>query len=238
MGVEVRSHRGPEKPVMEYPVERVEISDLVPHEETIEKELQWFIDSVEDMEHVVWPLLIGNRNHTILDGHHRAAGLKALGYKYVPAILIDYYDDDLIQLDTWYPNLKQPLDVILKKFEDTALHVRKSDDATIDRKKLYLREITAYIGNKNELYEIVGGRETIFQILRDNWLNDATYYDDKEMCLENTDEENTSIIAWSYNKKEILDHVKHGIVHLPKTTRHTLKYRVPEVNYPLEKLKK
>jgi len=237
MGVEVRSHRGPEKDVLKFPVERIEISKLVPHEQTIPHELDWFIKNVKDSEHLVWPLLVGRENFLILDGHHRAAGLKSLDYTYVPAILIDYMDDELIQLDTWYPNIHHQVAVVLEKLQEADLVIEDIDPSEFDRNRLNTRNITAFVGNTTQLYAIRGERERIFSVLKEHWIDDITYYDDPQMCMERTDTEHTAVVAWSYTKEEILQQVKAGMVHLPKTTRHTLKYRVPECNYPLEDLK-
>ncbi len=236
MGIEVRSHRGPPKPDMEFPVVKVRLDDILPHEQTIPDELEWFINSVQEDQSVFWPMLIGSRNHTILDGHHRAAGLKALNYEEAPAILIDYYDDDLIQLDTWYPLVNQPLEVVIEKAREIGLQVKEVPVAEFSRIKLDDRKMTAFIGNQKMMYAISGERELIFKEVRDLWLSGIVYYDDPVMCLENTNEDHTAIIAWSYTKEEIISHVRQGIVHLPKTTRHTLKYNVPKGIFPLSDL--
>jgi len=236
MGVEVRSHKGPKKPDLDFPVIKVRLDDVIPHEQTIPNELDWFINSVQESQTIHWPMLIGAKNHTILDGHHRAAGLKKLNYTEAPAILIDYYDDELIQLDTWYPLLQFPVSKVIGHLREQGLTIKECSVQDFSDDKLRGRATTAYIGNTKELYEITGDRETIFKQVKDFWLKDIVYYDDTEMCLENTDEEHTAIISWSYTKEEIIGHVKNGIIHLPKTTRHTLSYNVPEGVFPLEEL--
>lgn len=238
MGVEVRSHKGPKKPDLDFPVIKVKLDDLIPHEQTIPNELDWFVNSVQESQSIYWPMLIGARNHTILDGHHRAAGLKRLNYLEAPAILIDYYDDELIQLDTWYPLVQFPIAGVIDHLREKGLDVKECKVDDFSDEQLKLRKLTAYIGDGTSLYQISGDRETIFQEVRDYWLEDIVYYDDKEMCMENADQGHTSIIPWSYTKEEILGHVKNGIIHLPKTTRHTLKYNVPEKIFLLSDLER
>ena len=112
MGIEVRSHKRP-KPEKEFEIEMVLLKDLIPHEETIDQELKWFIDAVQESGMVYWPMLIAHGSHLILDGHHRHAGLRALNFVNAPAIMIDYMDDELIQLDTWYPLIQQSVQHVI-----------------------------------------------------------------------------------------------------------------------------
>lgn len=238
MGVEVRSHSGPEKPEKEFPIELVQLSELVPHEQTIENELEWFIEGVQESGIIYWPMLIAEDTKLILDGHHRTAGLMELNYANAPAIVIDYLDDDLVQVDTWYPKVEIPPRQILQYFEDKKLDIKKIEFENINFEKLNERDITAYVGNKQEMYQITGNREEIFEIIRDNWIDQIIYYDNPKMCIESINEKQTAVVSWAYTKREIISHVQEGIVHLPKTTRHTLKYKIPKCNYPLEKLEK
>ena len=49
------------------------------------------------------PLLIDKETGTILDGHHRYEVGKKLKLKFIPAIVIDYLNDDRVGVTTW-PN--------------------------------------------------------------------------------------------------------------------------------------
>jgi hypothetical protein len=83
---------------------------------------------------------------------------------------------------------------------------------------------------------VTGERELLFGIIREHWLDDIVYYDNAAHCVEEAKDSETAIISWAYTKKEILDFVKEGNIHLPKTTRHTIHYKYDNCNYPLEKL--
>jgi len=238
MGVEVRSHKGPEKPLMDFPVVKVKIEELTPHEQTIPTELDWFIESVRDSDVLIWPMIIGDEHYIILDGHHRAEGLRRLNYKEAPAILIDYSDDDLVKLDTWYPLVNFPVDEVIDHLQKLDLDIEEIDPTKFSRAALNDREITAFVGNSTKLYQVIGDRETIFRELRDNWLANITYYDDADMCFEKSNPSHTALVSWAYTKEEIIEQVNNGVVHLPKTTRHTLKYRVPKCNFPLSELER
>ena len=84
-------------------VELVPLEVLRPHEQILPKK----VDQLEKMTHrwnaYTKPLLIDRVTGTILDGHHRFHVAQRLGLLCVPCVLIDYLEDNLIELDVW-PN--------------------------------------------------------------------------------------------------------------------------------------
>lgn len=236
MGVEIRSHKGEDKPFMDMPVTLLNLDDLIPHEQTIDHELDWFVEAVQESGMIHWPMLVDNKTKLILDGHHRTEGLRILSYKKAPAIVIDYMDEAIVQLDTWYPLVEQPLRKVIIQLKMAGLSAEEVDVGSLDMERVTSRKITGYVGNQDQLYEVAGERERIFRRVRDLWLNDIHYYDDPLACFEATKPGTTAIASWSYTKQEILTHVDQGIVHLPKTTRHILSYQVPKCNFQLSEL--
>lgn len=84
-------------------VELVPLEVLRPHEQILPKK----VDQLEKMTHrwnaYTKPLLIDRATGTILDGHHRYQVAQRLELLCVPCVLIDYLEDNLIELDIW-PN--------------------------------------------------------------------------------------------------------------------------------------
>ena len=84
-------------------VELVPLEVLRPHEEILPKK----VDQLEKITHrwnaYTKPLLIDKSTGTILDGHHRFHVAQRLELSCVPCVLINYLEDDLIELDVW-PN--------------------------------------------------------------------------------------------------------------------------------------
>ena len=84
-------------------VELVPLEILRPHEQILPKK----VDQLERITHrwnaYTKPLLLDRATGTILDGHHRYNVAKRIGLLCVPCVLIDYLDDDSIELDLW-PN--------------------------------------------------------------------------------------------------------------------------------------
>ena len=76
---------------------------LRPHELTIRKK----VDELEKMTHrwkaYVLPLIVDRNTGVILDGHHRHQVALRIGLKCLPCVLVDYQEDDSIELDLW-PN--------------------------------------------------------------------------------------------------------------------------------------
>ena len=84
-------------------VELVPLEVLRPHEQVIERK----VDQLERMTHrwnaYTKPLLLDRTTGTILDGHHRYQVAQRIDLQCVPCVLIDYLEDDAIELDLW-PN--------------------------------------------------------------------------------------------------------------------------------------
>ncbi|MFH0962244.1 MAG: ParB N-terminal domain-containing protein [archaeon] len=71
-------------------VRLVPISDLKPHERTIPETLGELVRSISEKGFFGPPVLIDSHSRAILDGHHRAGALRALGCFFAPAILVSY----------------------------------------------------------------------------------------------------------------------------------------------------
>ncbi len=82
-------------------VELVAIEWLKPHEEVRPRKVDELAEMTLRWDAYTKPLLIDRVSGAILDGHHRyTVGLR-LGLLSLPAILVDYLEDDTIELDVW-----------------------------------------------------------------------------------------------------------------------------------------
>jgi hypothetical protein len=237
LSIEIRTDKEG-KQVREMPFELVQLGDLLGHEMTIDVELGQLIAGVLNTSTLDWPILVDEKTNLILDGHHRTEGLIALNYTNIPAILIDYRDDDLIKIGTWYPLVECKLDDIIDVLKNNGFDIEEVDNKEFEIKDIDSRRITALIGNDKKLFRVQGEREDIFQFVRDSWLRRVKYYDDPNMCLANADKKHTAIISWAYTKDEVINHVKNGKIFLPKTTRHQLKYEVKRCDFSIKDLTK
>ena len=87
-------------------VELVEIDWLKAHEMVLPKKVDELHMMTLRWEGYTKPLLVDSQTGAILDGHHRFTVGKRLELRLLPAILIDYLDDERISVKTW-PNCQK-----------------------------------------------------------------------------------------------------------------------------------
>mgnify|MGYP001385667962 FL=1 len=91
-------------------VELVSITWLKPHEEVKPKNVDILHEMTLRWNAYTKPLLVDRESGAILDGHHRyEVGLR-IGLSRVPVILVDYLDDDGIEVDVWPASGRESLD--------------------------------------------------------------------------------------------------------------------------------
>jgi len=80
----------------------VELSRLHGHERIRPALLKQLTEQIRRDGFLKRPILVAERDFVILDGHHRAEAVRALGCVKIPAYLVDY-ESDIVHLGTW-PN--------------------------------------------------------------------------------------------------------------------------------------
>jgi len=68
----------------------VDILMLKPHEETMPKRVDDLVSDLRSRRILEYPVVVDHVTLTILDGHHRVEALARLGYRFAPALLVDY----------------------------------------------------------------------------------------------------------------------------------------------------
>lgn len=68
------------------------ISELKPHEEVSRRRVLEVIKMIKKAGKFTEPILVEKNTFVILDGHHRVEAMKILGYKKIPAKLVNYVD--------------------------------------------------------------------------------------------------------------------------------------------------
>ena len=66
------------------------LSDLRAHEEILPGNLARVLGSIVDTGRLYKPIIVDEKTHVIIDGHHRYAALRILGARRVPALLASY----------------------------------------------------------------------------------------------------------------------------------------------------
>jgi hypothetical protein len=232
MGVEKRT--GPEKPLKIFEVEMVPPSLLKPHEALVEEELKLFLESLLSTRVFFKPLLIDRESLTILDGHHRWAGLMQLGAKRIPCIKLDYLEDDSIKVYTWYPVvfgeaervffvLENTRGVILeyKPREEAMAQIANSDFVLISQK---------------DCASIRGDPKIIIRMLENIKTISLEFVDTEQAAFDALRNATMILLRRSPTKKEVVEHASRGEVFAPKTTRHDLPFRYQDIDVKYEEL--
>ena len=92
------------------------LAKLRAHEQVCPQRLTLVTRLIKAKGMIVNPVIVDRKTKVILDGHHRAAGLKKLGYRLVPVMAVDYYSDQV----RLYPRRKA-IKVFKAKVIQTAL---------------------------------------------------------------------------------------------------------------------
>ncbi len=255
MGVDVDLSRGRviiRLPKTSVPVKHVEpvlidVDKLVPHEEIVPGRLRDLMEKIRregvvDMPIVVAPIP-GTDKYLVVDGHHRWAAVKELGYRKVPAIIIDYFDDS-VKLKTWYPAVIGDIEGVLRALREEGLLIEECNNPSLDEEEL-ARYAFIIIGRNGECYKIHGGIEEqkkVSSILsRLNLEGEFTlvYYGEKQEALQDLEkgEIDYLFLRKQPTKQEVIQLARQNKVYSPKTTRHILPYTPAFTNTPLQKLK-
>ena len=83
--------------------ELVQVTALRPHEQTLAQREEEMYQKISGNQFFHKPLLVDRSTMTILDGHHRHQASLRLGLVQVPAIVMDYMDDESITVEAWPP---------------------------------------------------------------------------------------------------------------------------------------
>jgi hypothetical protein len=85
----------------EQEVTLVDIEWLKTHEEVLRHRVMELKHAISKWKEYRLPLLVDCRTGSILDGHHRYHVGRKLGLSRLPVILVDYLEDDTIDVDVW-----------------------------------------------------------------------------------------------------------------------------------------
>lgn len=240
-------------PKINIPVKRVEpilidVDKLLPHEEIVAGRLKNLKEKIKKEGVIDMPIIIapipGTDKYLIVDGHHRWAAVKELGYRKIPAIIIDYFDDS-VKLGTWYPAIIGDIEEILESIKKEGIVIEKCRDKDLDS-MLNSRKYAFIIVGRNGLCSgIIGGineQKVVSKILSKLNMESKiklAYYGLKEDALRDLEkgEIDYVFLRKEPSKKEVMQLVKQRKVYSPKTTRHILPYVPDTTNTSLELLK-
>ena len=221
-------------PERDCPIELIPLDGLKFHERLVDDELSAFIKSFTDSG-VFWkPVLADRETGLIVDGHHRVAGLRQLGARRVPCVLLDYLRDDTIRVETWYPAFSlDPLDSLLKHLGAVPVESEDGD------RRLARGEFSFLVHARDGRWGISAYPTEVHARIKSFPNVHPMYYGRFEDGKRDLAEKKIDCV-WNrraISKQKVIDTVLKGRVFAPKTTRHILTFQPAKIRYTLDDLK-
>lgn len=212
-----------EKPVRIMKIHFIDTDVLKPHEALDPLELELFVKSINEKGVFYKPMLVDKTSFVILDGHHRWVGLKEMGVKKIPCILLDYFDGE-IKLYTWYPVLNEKLEKVLEFFDHYPLEGYEN----------HLEDYSFIITGGKKYYGLKDKKSIIKYIEKKGY--NFEYVDTIEAALKETKNGKTAFLRRTLTKEEVIEKASRNEVFSPKTTRHWFPYKYPYLYIKKEEL--
>jgi hypothetical protein len=219
-----------------------ELSRLHIHEEIIPVKMRELVAKMPGDGVFIHPIIVDSGSLVVLDGMHRVAAAKEIGFCYIPVCLVDYFNPH-IQIGGWYR--------MFSGFD--------AGDAEAAIREAGLRSVAI---DYEEARRMVGEREAVLAVFSKDWcyvaLGDApdikARYDFVkriEVILQrggrqmeyNTDrdararvdsgEYSVCLMTPIATKREVVETALAGRVFAQKTTRHIIPARPMNVNVPI-----
>ena len=223
-------------------LEIAELKDILPHEEIVPAFLEKLCLDIKKDGILKHPIIIDRDSRVILDGNHRTAAMKKLGYDYIPVCAVDYRNP-LIQVKCWYRAIEKTsqessLDAFMD-FERSDYHFESINGIVGSRRVLAItmREqilVSRQYGSTLELYKALQDVEIKLQELGFK----ISYLSEEAACEGVAEGDLLAYVAISPLTKEIIVETSRRGQRLPsKTSRHILPARPMGINFSLKFLK-
>ncbi len=216
----------------------VRISDLYLHEETVDRYIQKLGESLLREGVLLNPILVDKDYHVVLDGTHRVKCLERLGYKRIPAVLVDYLDER-IRLRNWYRVLSGDIGIIWRvakdfSFVETQYRSWYAREGVIDRIVLASNKGTLVYMGEGDIYDVYCLLKKFEEKLRVSGVGIEYIHEEEAVSL--VEKGKTIIITPKLSKLDIIRNARAGRVFPPKTTRHIFPVRPLFIEVPLDLL--
>lgn len=245
-----------ETPSINLKVTIEEVNKLYIHEEIIPRILEWLVEKIKRDGVFKDPIIVDEKTLVVLDGMHRVAAAKELGFKYIPVCLVDY-DSPSIKLYAWsrVVKLKESTRTAFRELEDASRVVVDSLSglgyrlvrvpgveagfAMLDRREIAVLVVTptSIIGARHVsrdikyLYDTVKRVETALE----NKGFEVGYYPERDSIeLVSRGEAVAAVIPPVIRKEEVRTVALRGEVFVHKATRHVIPARPMNIRVPLD----
>lgn len=242
MGVLIQS------PQLDMELKIIPLQELYIHEEIIPTALEQLKQEILTQQVLKHPILVDSQTLVVLDGMHRVAALRSLGYHLISVCLVDY-QNPAIELFAWYrkldgitslPEFIQTLKRVLN-FEPSPLQL---EDAikTVNNRTAFAAlasSTSSYILQSASALDIKQSYGEIARIerLAQQMKYDLSYSTESDALENLQNNQGMILIVPALNKQEVVKAALQGELFIQKTTRHVVPARPLFVNVPLQWLR-
>ncbi len=230
-------------PLLSFKITLHELDKLHVHEEIIPELVENLARKISDDGSFFHPIVVERGHSVVLDGMHRVAASKKIGFRYIPVCLVDY-DNPNIQVGSWYrlfqnPSLQEALEVCV----GLGLSVQEgSFDGHL--KLIERREAIAALFSNERSLALQGaarGIKDAYDLIRDigdhlRRRGSMIRYDTENEAQKKVNDGRISIGLATpvISKSEIVEVALSGRIFAPKSTRHIIPARPMAVNIPTD----
>ena len=230
-------------PLLSFKITLHELDKLHVHEEIIPELVENLARKISDDGSFFHPIVVERGHSVVLDGMHRVAASKKIGFRYIPVCLVDY-DNPNIQVGSWYrlfqnPSLQEALEVCV----GLGLSVQEgSFDGHL--KLIERREAIAALFSSERSLALQGaarGIKDAYDLIRDigehlRRRGSMIRYDTENEAQKKVNDGRISIGLATpvISKNEIVEVALSDRIFAPKSTRHIIPARPMAVNIPTD----
>ncbi len=231
----------------------IPIADILCHEEYDTSRAGPLVSRLKKEGVLVNPIIVaalGDKKYLQLDGMNRLEAFKMIGCKNILAQVIDYNDQDSVELSSWCHLFPLPTDKYVMCLDSIAgINIRKGEAENVGHR--YIKEeglgrICTVISKKFDVYLISTNGKLLDKIaklnqivscyknciIRDVLPSEPTLVG-LPLLFKEHPEANTMVVFPTFTRHQIVKVVKKGGLFPAGVTRHLIKRRCLNVNIPI-----
>ena len=236
-----------------FQLEVIPIKDILVHEEldpSNSKELINFLKKSQNLSNPIIVAALGEKKYLQLDGMNRIYSFKMLRIKTISAQIVDYNNQEEIELSSWLHIFNGDIKKFLTFIEkDSSLTVSQGNMSQVGHR--YIKEsdfgrLCTIVTNKKGVYFISTAGSFSEKIKRMNYL--VSFYknnlsrgalpytlnhDNIKVFFKQYPNDNIIVIFPTFTPQQIIESAKSGVLLPTGITRHLVKGRVLNINLPL-----
>lgn len=231
----------------------IAIKDILAHEEYDEKRALPLITRLKDEKYLANPILVAPLNggkFLQLDGMNRLSAFKLMGLKSILAQIIEYEDQDKVELSSWLHLIKGDVNQFLDFVKTEAeCNVKKGNIFSVGHK--YIKEeglgrICTIVSRKCKVFDVYSNESLGSKVMKLNKM--VSFYKTRiirdvlpanpdgqsvKMVFASHTESDFMVIFPTFTRHQIIEVVKQKLLFPPGITRHIIKRRCLNFNIPV-----